>query len=87
MTLSVQHREEKRILWAYKSIAYPYPEVKKVVRGWVNIGGFILEDLGGTKTDVTYISDADMKGDIPEFAKKSLSEEEGKLVGELLKLM
>lgn len=31
--VSAIHREEKGILWANKSIPYPYPEVKDVVRG------------------------------------------------------
>lgn len=46
----------------------------------MQIVGFILEDLGNTKTNVTYISDIDLMGDIPEMIKKGLTEEEGKVV-------
>ena len=87
VTVGMVHREEGRIFWAYKSIGYPYPEVKNVVRGEVKIGGFILEGVEGDKTKVTYISDVDLKGDIPGFMKKQVDEEEGALVGHLKELM
>ena len=71
------HREDKRIFWAYKSIAYPFAEVKNVVRGEVKVGGFILEELEEKKTRVTYVSDVDVKGKIPGMLKKKMSEDEG----------
>jgi len=52
-----------------KSINYPCPEEKKVVRGEIIIGGYILERIDEKKTKVTYLSNADIKGSIPGLIK------------------
>ena len=62
-----------------KACNYPHPEVNKVVRGEVYIGGYIIEKVDETHTKVTYFSDADLKGNIPQMVKNQLSSKQGEV--------
>lgn len=66
-----------------KACDYPHPEVNKVVRGEVYIGGYIIEKVDETHTKVTYISDADLKGSIPGMVKNQLSQKQGEVASRI----
>jgi len=53
---------------------YPYPEQKGVVRAEVIIGAYIIEKIDEGHTKVTYIADADLKGNIPYFFSNALAQ-------------
>ena len=64
-----------------RSCDYPHPEVKGVVRAELFGGAFILEKIDETHTRVTYISDADPKGSIPQMVKNFVSGSQGQVAG------
>ena len=66
-----------KVYMGSKSCGYPYPEVKGIVRGELNIGGYIVEKIDEEHTKVTYISDADLKGNIPQMIQNKLSSGQG----------
>lgn len=65
---------ENKIYIGTKACDYPYPEKKGVVRGQVYIGAYIVERIDQNHTKVTYIADADIKGNIPTFLSNALSQ-------------
>lgn len=69
--------EENVAYIATKSCNYPKPEVNKVVRAELFIGGYILERIDANTTRVTYLSDSDSKGNIPAMVKNSVSVKQG----------
>lgn len=68
-----------KIYIATTAVAYPYPESKGVVRGEVFVGGYIIEKINDNVTQVTYFSDADLKGSIPGMVKNTLSAKQGEI--------
>lgn len=77
--VSVSHlaRVDNKIYLGVKSVEYPHPEVKGVVRGWIHIGGYILEKIDENTTRITYISDSDTKGSLPGLVKNAVSQKQG----------
>jgi hypothetical protein len=61
--------------------------VNGVVRGEVFIGAYILEKVDENKTKIVYISDADLKGWIPNFLKNALSELQGNIAFQIEDIM
>lgn len=57
-----------------RSINYDYPVPKGVVRGECYNAGFIVEKKSPNTCRVTYISDGDLKGSIPDFVKRQIAE-------------
>jgi len=60
------------------------PETKGVVRGFLEIGGWLLKPIeDGTKTECTYLTEVDLKGSIPSsvtnMANKMMGEQIPKL--------
>lgn len=70
-----------------KSCSFPYPEVKGVVRGDVNIGGYIVEKIDGQNCKVTYISDANLNGNIPQMVQNKLASGQGEVAGRVFETM
>ena len=68
-------------------IDYPEPVPKGTVRASVIILGFIVERKDDKTSRVTYLSDGDVKGKIPDFLKRSVMEEEGPIAGILSDLL
>lgn len=66
---------------ATSSIDYPHPLPEGVVRGWTFIAGFVVERRDEKTCRVTYLSDADVKGDIPDFVKNQVSKNAGQVAG------
>lgn len=57
--------------------------INKVVRGECILGGYIAETIDSNTIRVTYISDVDIKGSIPDFVKKILSSGQGEIVSKV----
>jgi hypothetical protein len=68
---------------AAKSVNYPCPEVKGIVRGELFIGGWILEKIDENKTKVSYFSDIDIKGSVPGMIKNKLTERQASMPAKL----
>lgn len=66
---------------------FPHPEVKSVVRGEVFVGGYIIQKIDENTTQVTYISDADLKGSIPGMIKNTLSAKQGEIASKIQESM
>lgn len=66
---------------ASKSIPFEYPIPSGVVRGECFNAGFIVEKKNEKTCKVTYISDGDLKGSIPDFVKRQITETEGEVAG------
>lgn len=64
---------------ASSSIEHPHPLPNGVVRGWINIAGYIIEQTTETKCRVTYIADVDVRGMIPDFVKKITAKNQGEV--------
>lgn len=69
--------DKTRFVDASKSIEHQYPLPKGVVRGWVYIAGYIVEQTSEKTCRVTYISDTDVRGMIPDFVKKMAAKNQG----------
>eukprot|EP00350_Pseudokeronopsis_sp_OXSARD2_P002030 CAMPEP_0170554910 /NCGR_PEP_ID=MMETSP0211-20121228/12787_1 /TAXON_ID=311385 /ORGANISM="Pseudokeronopsis sp., Strain OXSARD2" /LENGTH=204 /DNA_ID=CAMNT_0010864349 /DNA_START=1642 /DNA_END=2256 /DNA_ORIENTATION=+ len=54
-----------------------FPEVKGAVRGFVEIGGWMLEPLEEGQTKVTYMTEVDLKGSIPSFVTNTANKDQG----------
>lgn len=72
---------------ATTACSFPYPEAKSVVRGEVFVGGYIIEKIDENTTQVTYISDADLKGSIPGMIKNTLSAKQGEIASKIQEAM
>lgn len=66
---------------------FDYPVQEGVVRGEVYAGGYIIEKLGEKQTQITYISDTDLKGSIPGMVKNILSAKQGEITSNIGKGM
>lgn len=66
---------------------FDYPAQKGVVRGEVFVGGYIIEKLNENQTQITYVSDADLKGSIPGMIKNTLSAKQGEIASKVGKGM
>lgn len=75
--------DKKKFIVASKSITLPYDLPKGVVRGQCLIGGYIVEEVGEKKSRVTYLSDSDIKGMIPDMIKKIIAQNQGSVAGRI----
>ena len=66
---------------ATQSCDFPYPEKKGVVRAYLHVGGYILKKVNENTTSVTYISDSDVKGNIPGMIKNAQSAKQSQVAG------
>ena len=78
---------DTKIYIGTKACNYPHPEVNKVVRGEVYIGGYIIEKVDENNTQVTYISDADLKGNIPQMVQNQLAAKQGEVAAKVAEVM
>ena len=62
---------------------YEYPASKGVVRGEVFVGGYVIEKIDENTTQITYVSDADLKGSIPGLIKNTLSAKQGEIASKI----
>lgn len=87
--VSVSHifRVDGKVYLGLKTCNYPHPEVKGVVRGEIFIGGYIIEKIDENSTRVTYISDSDLKGSIPNMIKNKISQKQGEVAGNIGPIM
>lgn len=83
VTLSTRHREGDKYYIATQSCNYPYAEVNGIVRAQLHIGGYILQKINENTTKITYISDSDIKGNIPGMLKNSLSSKQGQVASKI----
>jgi len=79
--------EGDKVYMGSKSCSFPHPEVKGIVRGELNIGGYIVEKIDEGHTRVTYLSDADLKGNIPQMVQNKLSAGQGEVAGRVQDVM
>lgn len=70
-----------------KSCNWPCSEEKKVVRGEISVGGYVLERIDENKTKVTYMSNADIKGSIPAMIKNELAKKQGEVAARIEQAM
>ena len=56
-----------------KSCKFPFNKHPDTVIAELHIAGFILEKIDAGRTNITSISDVDVKGSIPGFIKNSLA--------------
>ncbi len=88
VSVTYQTAESKdKVYLGSKSCNYPCPEEKKVVRGEILIGGYILERIDENKTKVTYMSNADIKGSIPGMIKNELAKKQGEVAAKIEEIM
>lgn len=87
VNVSAKEKNSDKIYISTCACAYPYPASKGVVRGEVYVGGYIIEKLGENATQITYISDADLKGSIPGMVKNTLSAKQGEIAGKIAPAM
>ena len=66
---------------------YPFPEKKKVVRGELIIGGWLIEKLEEKLSRATYVSCSDLKGNVPQTLINMVMKEEGAIAGVLREKM
>jgi len=66
---------------ATQTCNYPYPVKNGVVRAHLHVGGYILRKVNENTTSVTYISDSDVKGNIPGMIKNSQAAKQGQIAG------
>lgn len=78
---------ENKMYIATAACEFPHPESKGVVRGEVFVGGYIIEKISETQTQVTYVSDADLKGSIPGMIKNTLSAKQGEIASKIAPVM
>ena len=78
VNVAVGYEETKdKVYIGTKASDYPCPQKKGVVRGEVFLGAYIVEKVDENNTRITYISDVDLKGAIPNFLKNGLSHLQG----------
>jgi hypothetical protein len=88
VSVGIEHKESpEKIYIGTKECNYPYPETKGVVRGKIYIGGYILEKVDEGHTKVTYISDADLSGNIPQMVQNQLSAKQGEVASRIQSTM
>ena len=87
VNVSRKLQEGDKIYIGTTACSYPHPEVNKVVRAEAFIGAYIIEKIDESKTKVTYISDADLKGNIPGMVKNTLSARQGEVASKVEEVM
>lgn len=75
-----RRREGHTFFVTMESIDYPRADVEGLVRGSLYIGGYIVEAIDDKRTKVSFMGDADPKGNIPEFIVNLLSSNQGEVV-------
>jgi hypothetical protein len=83
VNVATKEKSDNKIYIATCACQFPYPESKGVVRGEVNVGGYIIEKVSADVTQITYISDADLKGSIPGMIKNTLSAKQGEIASKI----
>ena len=79
--VSARSQVEDAYYIATQTCNYPYPEKNGVVRAHLHVGGYILRKVNENTTSVTYISDSDVKGNIPGMIKNSQAAKQGQIAG------
>lgn len=88
VSIGVDIRESpNKVYIGTKSCKYAHPEVKGVVRGEIYLGGYVIEKLDETHTKITYLSDADLKGSIPQMVQNQLSSKQGEVASRIGAIM
>lgn len=87
ISVSAKEKNADKIYIATCACEYPYAPSKGVVRGEVYVGGYIIEKISEDVTQITYISDADLKGSIPGMIKNTLSAKQGEIAGKIASAM
>jgi hypothetical protein len=83
ISVGTKEKNADKIYIATCACPYPYPASKGVVRGEVYVGGYIIEKISEDVTQITYISDASLKGSIPGMIKNTLSAKQGEIAGKI----
>jgi len=78
---------DSKVYIGTKGCSFPYEGVKGFVRGEVFIGGYIIEKIDQNTTSITYISDVDLKGSIPNLITNTLSQKQGEIVSKIGPIM
>lgn len=79
VTLRRKFVDGDKVYYLNKSYDYGVPEVNGVVRGELVIGSFCIEKIGENKCRVTYISQSDPKGDVPEAMKNMAAKRQSEM--------
>jgi hypothetical protein len=87
VNVSTKEKSDSKIYISTSACPYPYPAAKGVERGEVYVGGYIIEKIDENTTQITYISDADLKGSIPGMIKNTLSAKQGEIAGKIAPAM
>lgn len=83
VSVSTRQREGDTQFIVTQSCSYPYAEVQGVVRGHLHIGGYMLEKIDENTTRITYLSDSDPKGSIPQMIKNTASSRQGSVASKV----
>jgi len=75
----LSENDGEKIYLCSKSCSYSFADVNGVVRAELSVGGYIIEKRGEKQCKVTYISNADPKGNLPDFVKNYVAEGQGKV--------
>ena len=70
-------KEGDKVYMGSKSYPFPCPEAEGVVRGELIVGGYILEKVDRNRTKLTFVTDADFKGDIPMLIQNQVTSKQG----------
>ncbi len=87
VSLSVRKQEGDTYYIATQSCDFPYPEKNGVVRAHLHVGGYILRKINENSTSLTYISDTDIKGNVPGMIKNAQSAKQGQVAGRVNEAM
>ena len=87
MLINKVHEGADKVYLGSKSCGFPYPETKGVVRAELHLGGYIAEKIDEGHTRVTYISDANLNGNIPQMVQNKLSAGQGEVAGRVYDVM
>lgn len=83
VSVSAKERNGDKIYIATTACPFEVPASKGVVRGEVFVGGYIIEKIDDNTTQITYVSDADLKGSIPGMVKNTLSAKQGEIASKV----
>ncbi len=87
VSVATKEYNADKIYIATCACQFPYPASKGTVRGEVYVGGYIIEKISDDVTQVTYISDANLKGSIPGMIKNTLSAKQGEIASKIAPAM
>lgn len=83
ISVSAKEKTPEKVYIATCACPYEYPASKGVVRGEVFVGGYIIDKIDENTTQITYVSDADLKGKIPGMVKNTLSAKQGEIASRI----